>query len=49
MKYRLFDGFKFGIMLQIAVGPVCFFIFQISISQGLIPALLGNIRYWQTY
>lgn len=43
MKYRLFDGFKFGIMLQIAVGPVCFFIFQISISHGLIPALLGTL------
>lgn len=40
---RFFDGFKFGIMLQIAVGPVCFFIFQISVLNGIIPALFGTL------
>ena len=23
----IFNGFKFGLLLQIAIGPVCFFIF----------------------
>lgn len=40
---KFFDGFKFGIMLQVSIGPVCFFIFQISISIGIIPALLGTL------
>ncbi len=40
---RFFDGFKFGIMLQIAVGPVCFFIFQISVVNGILPALSGTL------
>lgn len=40
---KFLDGFKFGIMLQVAIGPVCFFIFQISISKGILPALLGTL------
>lgn len=42
---KFFDGFKFGIMLQVAVGPVCFFIFQISILNGIISALLGTLGF----
>jgi len=40
---KFLDGFKFGIMLQVAVGPVCFFVFQISVLNGIIPALLGTL------
>jgi len=43
MKTELIDGFKFGIMLQIAVGPVCFFIFQLSITTGLTSSLIGTL------
>lgn len=41
--YKVIDGFKFGLMLQIAVGPVCFFIFQMAVSNGLISALVGTL------
>lgn len=34
-------GFGFGMLLQIAIGPVCLFILQTSIAQGLGPALTG--------
>ncbi len=37
----MIKGFKFGLLLQFAVGPVCLFIFQTAISTGLKPALLG--------
>lgn len=30
----IFKGFKFGMLLQFAVGPVCIFIFQISALNG---------------
>jgi len=34
-------GFRFGMILQFAVGPVCLFIFQQSVYNGLLPALAG--------
>lgn len=40
---KLLDGFKFGLMLQIAVGPVCFFIFQVAVSNGFVTALAGTL------
>lgn len=43
MNLRFFDGFKFGILLQVAIGPVCFLIFQMSISKGLYYGILGTL------
>ncbi len=34
-------GFKFGMLLQFAVGPICLFIFQTAVSSGIAIALLG--------
>ncbi len=34
-------GFRFGMLLQIAVGPVCVFIFQTAIASGFITAESG--------
>ncbi len=32
-------GFRFGLMLQLAVGPVCLFVLRTAVSQGFAPAL----------
>ena len=37
----LLKGFSFGMLLQIAIGPVCIFIFQSAVSMGFIPAFKG--------
>jgi len=37
----LIKGFKFGMLLQLAVGPVCFFIFQLASTNGFLPAASG--------
>ena len=37
----IFKGFKFGILLQFAVGPVCLYLFQTAVSSGLQSALTG--------
>ena len=37
----IWKGFCFGMLLQLAIGPVCTFIFQTSLTQGLFPALGG--------
>lgn len=37
----IFRGFRFGMILQLAIGPVCMFIFQTSLSQGVFPAFAG--------
>lgn len=34
-------GFRFGILLQIAVGPICLFIFQTAASSGFFAAETG--------
>ncbi|SDN00643.1 LysE family transporter [Acetanaerobacterium elongatum] len=36
----IFDGLKFGMLLQLSVGPVCLFVFQTSGSRGLLAGLL---------
>lgn len=42
-KSMIFKGFKFGSLLQLAVGPICIYIFNTSISKGFINALFGVI------
>jgi threonine/homoserine/homoserine lactone efflux protein len=37
----LFKGFKFGMLLQFAIGPVCIFIFQIASLKGFYIAETG--------
>lgn len=37
----MFKGFKFGMILQLAVGPVCLFIFQLGGNKGFIEAETG--------
>lgn len=37
----ILQGFKFGMLLQFAVGPICFFIFQIASSRGFYAAETG--------
>jgi threonine/homoserine/homoserine lactone efflux protein len=36
-----FKGFRFGLMLQLAIGPVCLFILSLAMGGGLGPALSG--------
>lgn len=36
-------GFRFGMLLQIAVGPICLFIFQTALLNGLFPGMIGVI------
>ena len=37
----LFKGFKFGILLQFAIGPVCIYIFQMASLKGFYTAETG--------
>lgn len=37
----IFKGFKFGMLLQLAIGPVCIFIFQLANSHGFYGAEAG--------
>jgi len=37
----IFKGLKFGMILQIAVGPICVFIFNIAATAGFIRAQFG--------
>ena len=37
----LFDGVKFGMALQLAVGPICLYIFQVAVERGFLAALPG--------
>lgn len=37
----IFKGFKLGIILQFAVGPVCIFIFKLGGNKGFIDAEIG--------
>lgn len=36
-------GFRFGMLLQLAVGPICLFIFQAAVSGGFIAGMSGVI------
>lgn len=38
---QLLKGFRFGMILQLAIGPVCLFIFQTSVSSGFLAAESG--------
>lgn len=37
----IFKGFKFGMLLQIAVGPICIYIFNEAVIKGMWYALVG--------
>ena len=37
----IFKGFKFGMLLQFAIGPVCIFIFQMASLKGFYSAEAG--------
>jgi threonine/homoserine/homoserine lactone efflux protein len=37
----IFKGFKFGMLLQLAIGPICIFIFQAASSSGFLLAETG--------
>lgn len=37
----IFQGFRFGMILQLAVGPVCLLIFKLASSRGFISAEAG--------
>ena len=37
----IMKGFRFGMMLQLAIGPVCLFIFQTGVASGFRAALSG--------
>ena len=39
----IFKGFRFGMILQLAIGPMCIFIFQTSIKYGFLQAEQGVI------
>lgn len=41
MYVHLFKGFKFGMLLQLSVGPICLYIFQTASEIGLLQALAG--------
>lgn len=34
-------GFRFGMILQLAIGPICIYIFQVATSQGFLIAEMG--------
>ncbi|MDR3583700.1 MAG: LysE family transporter [Desulfosporosinus sp.] len=37
----IFKGFKFGMLLQLAIGPVCLFVFKVGGNKGFIGAEIG--------
>lgn len=37
----VFKGFKFGMLLQLAVGPICLYIFNQAVEKGILNALIG--------
>lgn len=42
MRFNMFfKGFRFGMLLQLAVGPICLFIFQTSAVMGFWPSITG--------
>jgi len=40
---NVISGFKFGMMLQFAIGPITLLIFQISVASGFLMGLMGMI------
>ena len=41
MGKEIFRGFKFGMILQIAIGPICIFIFKTACKYGLFMGEMG--------
>ena len=41
MGKEIFRGFKFGMILQIAIGPICIFIFQTACKYGFFMGEMG--------
>ena len=39
----LISGFKFGLMLQFAIGPITLFVFQVSVASGFGAGIMGMI------
>lgn len=39
----LFKGFRFGLLLQLAIGPVCIFIFQVAVDGGFFAGFAGAL------
>lgn len=37
----IFKGFRFGLLLQFAIGPICIFIFQVAVLKGFYSAETG--------
>ena len=37
----LIEGFKFGMLLQLAIGPVCLYIFSLGVNESFIHTLFG--------
>lgn len=42
-KSTVFTGFKFGLLLQVAVGPICIYIFNVAVNSSLVNAIVGII------
>lgn len=34
----IFKGFKFGMLLQVAIGPVCIYVIKTAVEAGILPA-----------
>ncbi len=43
MKRALVKGLKLGILLQLAIGPVCLYIFNTGVNEGVLKAEAGII------
>lgn len=41
MKDALAKGFRLGILLQLAIGPVCLYVFNTGVNEGLLKAEAG--------
>lgn len=44
MIKKYFSGLKFGLLLQIAVGPMCLMVFNTAKNVGLVSAIFINGR-----
>lgn len=43
MRAKIFSGFRFGLLLQFAVGPISLYIFKVAVSAGFFKAFVGTI------
>lgn len=39
----IIKGFRFGLLLQVAIGPVCFYVIKTATDSGMIPAIAAVI------